>query len=311
MIFASGVTPSACGLRGAHDDDRGGAVVERAAVAGGDPAVRAEDRLEPGDALQGDARARTVVCGHNRAVGQCHRSDLAGPEAVRDSLLGEVLRPYAELIHLFAGHVVDLGQILGGLTHGEVDVGHVAAVPWICPRWSAGTLALLRAGVRLVELRVLPRAAHDRLRLRRETVRVAADESGHRLHAGGEEHVALARLDGVEGHPGGLQRRGAVAGQRGAGEVVVSHEHRDHAGHVEALLTAGQAAAEVEVVDVARVKLGHLVERGRDDGGREVIGAQRAERSLEGAADRGSSGGDDDGVIRIESGHTRHVTAQY
>ena len=31
-----------------HDDQRGGAVVERAAVAGGDRAVGAEDRLEPG-----------------------------------------------------------------------------------------------------------------------------------------------------------------------------------------------------------------------------------------------------------------------
>src|SRR5690606_8798179 len=42
------------GLGVAHDDQRGGAVVERAAVAGGDQPVGAEDRLQAGDAILGD-----------------------------------------------------------------------------------------------------------------------------------------------------------------------------------------------------------------------------------------------------------------
>ena len=49
------------GLGVGHDDDRGGAVVERAAVAGGHDAVGAEDRLELRDLLVGDAGARAVV----------------------------------------------------------------------------------------------------------------------------------------------------------------------------------------------------------------------------------------------------------
>ena len=41
---------------------------------------------------------------------------------------------------------------------------------------------------------------------------------------------------------------------------------------------------------------GHLVQRGPHDGGGEVVGAQVAQRALDGAADRGAGGGDDDGV---------------
>src|SRR6266511_2799925 len=38
------------------------------------------------------------------------------------------------------------------------------------------------------------------------------------------------------------------------------------------MATAGQAAAEVEVVDLARIESGHLVHGRRDDGGGEVVG---------------------------------------
>ena len=46
----------------------------------------------------------------------------------------------------------------------------------------------------------------------------ALREAGDRLDAGGDEDVALAGLDRVEGHPGGLHRRRAVAGDRRAGD---------------------------------------------------------------------------------------------
>ena len=52
----------------------------------------------------------------------------------------------------------------------------------------------------------------------RRAVRVAA----HRLHAGGDEDVALAGPDGVGRHADGLQRRGAVAVHRDAGDVVAA-----------------------------------------------------------------------------------------
>jgi hypothetical protein len=59
--------------------------------------------------------------------------------------------------------------------------------------------------------------------------------------------------------------------------MVVAEQHGDDAGHVEALLTAGQAAAQVEVFDLARVELRDLAERGGDDGGGEVVRAYLAE----------------------------------
>ena len=112
---------------------------------------------------------------------------------------------------------------------------------------------------------------------------------------GRDEHVALAGLDGVHGHAGGLQRRGAVAGDRRPGQVVHAEQDGDDAAHVVALLAAGQAAAEHQVVDVGRVERGHLVQRGADDGGGEVVGPEVLQRPLEGAADGGAGGGDDDG----------------
>ena len=48
--------------------------------------------LSAGDALERHAGPRTVVGGDHGAVRQRHRGDLAGPEAVGDRLLGEVLR---------------------------------------------------------------------------------------------------------------------------------------------------------------------------------------------------------------------------
>src|SRR5690606_14030517 len=68
--------PELGGLRVGHDDDRGGAIVERAAVACGHDAVGTEDRVELGDRVVGDAGARAVVGGDDRAVGQRDRGDL-------------------------------------------------------------------------------------------------------------------------------------------------------------------------------------------------------------------------------------------
>ena len=79
---ASGVMPSCLGLGVAHHDHRGGAVVERAGVAGRHGPALAEDRLQAGEALEGRAGPRAVVLGHHRAVGERDRDDLALEEAV-------------------------------------------------------------------------------------------------------------------------------------------------------------------------------------------------------------------------------------
>jgi hypothetical protein len=63
--------------------------------------------------------------------------------------------------------------------------------------------------------------------------------------------------------------------------VVHAQQHRDDAAHVVALLPAGQAATEHEVVDVGGVELGHLVQRRADDGRGQVVRAQVLERALE------------------------------
>ena len=79
------------------------------------------------------------------------------------------------------------------------------------------------------------------------------------------------------------------------GQVVHAEQDRDDAAHVVALLAAGQAAAEHQVVDVGGVERGHLVQRRPDDGGGEVVGTQVLQRPLERAADGRAGGRDDDG----------------
>ncbi len=232
---------------------------------GGDPAVRPEDGLELGDRLQGDPRARPVVGADDGAVGCGDRGDLAFPEAVLDRLLGEVLTAYAELVHVGAGHVLDQSQVFRGLPHRDVDVGQLALGAWVHPGVGATLGDLRRTGHCLAELRILgPWPA----------VAVATGETRHHLHTRGDEDVTLTRLDRMHGHPGGLQGRGAVAGDGQPRQLVLTQQDRHDPAHVETLLAAGQAAAQHEVVDISRVQLGNLVQCGLDDGGGEVVGPQ-------------------------------------
>ena len=207
-IRASGVMPSSAALRVAHDDDRRGAVVERAAVAGGDRAVGAEHRLERGDRLQRHAGAGAVVVPTTGAVGQRDRGDLALPEAVGDGLLGQVLRADAELVLLLAGDALQPGR------------RSRRSGPSRCRRRGA---CRPRAG-RARSAPPLGRFGGPRARPRRTAgsacpgrpSELPLREPATHLDAGGDEHVALAGLDRVERHPGGLQGRGAVAGDGGA-----------------------------------------------------------------------------------------------
>ena len=254
-IRASGVRPSSAAPGVGHDHDRGGAVVERAAVAGGDHAVGPEDRLQLGDRVVRHARAGAVVLADHAAVRGGDRGDLALPEAVGDRLLGQVLRPDTELVELLAVEAAQLREVLRGLAHRDVGVGSDPVLARVVPVLAALGL-LLGPGGGFGEERVLGVG---------DVVGGALAEPRHRLDTGRDEHVALAGPDRVEGHPGGLHGGGAVAGHRGGRHLVHVVEDVDDPAHVEAALAAGQAAAEVEVVDGLPVERRDLVQgrRGR------------------------------------------------
>ena len=79
------------------------------------------------------------------------------------------------------------------------------------------------------------------------------------------------------------------------------------AAQVVALLAAGQAAAEHQVVDVLGVQLGDLGERGLDDRGGQVVRAQVLQGALEGPADGRAGGRDDHGFGHHGSMRARRV----
>ena len=179
------------------------------------------------------------------------------------------------MVLVFAVDPGEYGDVFGGLTHRDVDVGQRVVFTGIVPVVSA-----LSGGCRplggLVEQRVLGAG---------QGVRAALGEPGNRLHAGGDERVAFAGLDRMEGHPDGLQRRRTVAVDGGARQEVVAQLDGDDAGHVEALLASGQAAAQDQVVDLVGVQLGYLVQRGAHHLGRQVVGPDADQRPFHGAPD--------------------------
>src|SRR5699024_1161136 len=170
-----------------HDHQGGGAVVERAAVAGVDGAVGAEDRLELRDLLVGGAGPRAVVGGHDGAVGHGDRGDLIGEVAALDGVDGAVLRAHAPVVLVLTGDAGHLGDVLGGLAHGDVDVGQEAVLARVGPRGGAALGARGGAGLGVGE--------HGVVRVR-DVVRGALGEVGYGLDTGRDEHVALTGLDG-------------------------------------------------------------------------------------------------------------------
>ena len=264
----------------AHDDDRGGAVVERARVARGDAPALAEHRLEGREALERRRRPRPVVDRDDRAVGQGHRDDLALEEATLLALDRALLGEERVLVHLLAGDPLELGDVLGGLAHRDVHVGQPARVggPRAARSGRPRGRARLGAAERLVVWSRV-RGAHS----------VARD----RLDAGGDEDVALAGSDRVRGHPDRLQRARAVAVDGDAGNLVEPREHGRDARDVVAGLTGGLAGPHEHVFDVVRVELGDLGEHVSDHERGEVVGPAVDQRSLDGPADRGAPRRDD------------------
>ena len=253
------------GLGVAHQQHRGGAVVERAGVAGGDAAA-AEGLGQFGELLQGRGGARAVVLGDLGAVGQRHRDDLAVEEAVLLGAHGQFLRALRELVHVGAADLVPLGDVDRGLAHLDVGVG-LAVV-------ALQVLVLVVGAGRLGALVV----------------------AAHPLDPGGDVDVALAGLDRVAGVADRVEAGGAVAGDGDAVDLLrqLLGEQRDDAADVERLQALRHAAAAEEVFDRGRVDLRVALEQLVDDVGAHLVGAQLRQRALEGAADRRADGVDDD-----------------
>ena len=243
-------------LRVGHDHQGGRAVVERAAVPGGHAAVRAEHRLEAGDALDGHAGAGPSSELTTRPFGQRDRRDLARPEAVGDRLFRQVLRADAELVHLLAGTFFRPREVLRGLAHRDVG----------CP-------------ARAVRARVVPLESPP---WQTATVRASASANTGLWVSGHESELPLANRDTVS-TPAEMNTSPSPALMACnairvvcrldaqylvtvvPGRCVVAQHDGDDAADVEALLTAGQAAAHHQVVDRGRVELRHLVQRGPHD----------------------------------------------
>ena len=165
------------------------------------------------------------------AVGQRDRDDLALEEAVGLVGDGEFLAANGELVHLETRHVLELGDVLRGLAHGDVDVGQSRAGASRARR-PAPSAARVRASASA-------KSGFTALPLSEAPLR----ETRHGLHARGDEDVALAGTDRVRRHANRLERRRAVAVDRDAGDVVESREHRRDPRDVEAGLAGGLAAA--------------------------------------------------------------------
>ena len=154
---ASGVRPSACGARGRHHDQRGGAVVHRRRVAGGDAAVLLEGRLQRAQRLAASCRRAPTRRASNSTgspffCGIAHRQDLGGELAGGVRGGGLLVAVGGEGVLLVARHLVRVGHGLAGVAHVPVLERAPQAVvdhrsrssargPCAGPRgpWTAGT----------------------------------------------------------------------------------------------------------------------------------------------------------------------------
>ena len=273
------------GLVGAHHQHGGGTIIERAGVAGGDGAVGTEHRGEGRDLLESGAGADAVILRHQGAVGKGVRGDFALEEPAGEGGLGTVLRRNAPLVLALTADAGVLHDVLGGLAHRDVDVGHAGGrLPTV---GSAGR-TLLGAGLGVGEDLVVRAGVGG-------AVHVAADG----FDTTGDEAVALTGHDCVGGHADGLQRRRAVAVD-GDARKVEALLGGDHAGDVVATLTAGLTDAPDDVFDLVGIHV-DLAEHVAQGVGRHVVGTGVDQRTLVGPTDRGTGRGHDDGVCHGSS----------
>ena len=265
---ASGVMPSSSALVSLITMHRGGAVVERAGVAGGDlPSGRNTGFSAASFSTVVPARGpssfdTTVPSGSVTGVISARRSRSLTLATAR-CCDARRTRPSPRGVT-----PLELDDVLGGLAHGDVDVGQPG-------RRRPRRLAAARRA-RLVRALGVARTSGCAAPVSAAPCTEAADG----LDAGGDEHVALAGLDRVGGHADRLQRRRAVAVDGDAGDVAQPGEDGDDAGDVEARLAGGLAAAQDQVLDErADRAAGTLSSSAVDDQRRQVVGAARRRAS--------------------------------
>src|SRR5699024_12429534 len=111
------------GVAGFHDHQGGGAVGQRAAVAGGHGSLGPEHGVEGGDLLEGGAGPRGGVGADHGAGGGGDRGDVAVEEAGGDGGFGALLGADSVLILGLAGEAAQLGDVLRVLVPQDVGVG--------------------------------------------------------------------------------------------------------------------------------------------------------------------------------------------
>ena len=104
-----------------HHERRGGAVVERAGVAGRHTSAVAKGGLQLREAVQRRAGPRRLVLLQVPAADELHRRDLACAEAAVPGLARAFLRALGEAVHLLAGDSEVVSDQLRGLAHRHED----------------------------------------------------------------------------------------------------------------------------------------------------------------------------------------------
>src|SRR5690606_14185820 len=158
------------GLLLAHHHDRGRPVGDLRRRTGGDGAVFAERRLEPGQRFEGGVGPDALVLEEldrvALALRDLDRNDLVGEDAVLPRRGGLLVRPDRELVLLLAGELVDVVALFGQRAHRLIGEHVVQTV--IGYVVEHGDVAVLVSGP----------AVHQQVR-----------RPAHRLLAAGDHHV--------------------------------------------------------------------------------------------------------------------------
>src|SRR4051794_24711134 len=286
---AERVQPALCRFLVAHDHARAGAVRKLAGIAGGDRKSLATDGLEAGEAFCGGLGARALVLRQRDVLERDCTGGLVGhrhPGGDRRELIlelsallrrgGAALALQRIFVLLFARDAVALGDDLGGVDHGHVDLA----------------LDLEQRRVLRVE------AVHLVVLHQRDGLAATADRDLDTV----EDHRTRGERDR-------LQARGALPVDSGAGDGdgETGTEQR-LARDVAAGRALLECCAHHDVLDLLGVDLGAR------DGLADGVAEQRCalggvERAAIGLPDRGAGGGNDDGVGQERSPDASRVAS--
>src|SRR6185437_14735658 len=262
------------GILGFHQHDRGGAVGELAGISGGDVFARPLHRLELGEAFHGRLGTIALVARDDvvdDALFLRHLVDHLHLGLHRDDLVLELvgllggrhaaLRLQRIFVLVFAADLVALGDDVGGVDHGHVDVGRV-----------------------FQQLRILGLLWH------------APAGDGDTLDAAGDDAVGAVGADVVRGHRDGLQARRAetIDGHAG-GRLRHAGEQRGFTADVARQM---RAITEIAVLDIILGDAGAF-DRMLDSVRGHAHGRGDVESAAAGFGEPGARIGYDDGFTHV------------